>query len=194
MRPPEPQPQSGARAALEIVPLGDFAPALGAALAARLSRHVGVPCRLVAAAPIEDGARLAGREQLDAQALLRLVAGPASSAVVRLGLTTLDVGLPVFNFVFGLAHTDGVGAAVVSLARLDPVFEGLPADDETTARRALAEMLHELGHVAGLLHCGAPDCLMRFAGTVAQADARGAAFCSPCRARLPPWLRGPAWP
>lgn len=194
MRPPE--PQASAVALLEVVPLGGLARDRAAHLSARLSRHVGVPCRLAASLELDAVARLAGREQFDAQALLEIVARRAPSAlpVVGLGLTAQDVGLPLFSFVFGLARTAGARAAVVSLARLDPAFEGLPPDDETAARRALAEMVHELGHVAGLLHCRAPDCVMRFAGSVAQADARGGAFCRACRARLPRWLQAPAWP
>jgi archaemetzincin len=100
----------------------------------------------------------------------------------------------VFSFVFGLARTDGAHTAVVSLARLDPRFYGLPPDAEATSRRALGEMLHELGHAGRLAHCRAPDCVMRFAASIDLADARGARFCAACRALSPSWLRAPAWP
>jgi len=180
-------------AEVQIVPLGDCPRSLLEVLAAQLSRHVGVACRVLAdTVPSHDLPSLAGREQLDAHALLqRLESLPraAPPGAVRLGLTTRDIGLAVFSFVFGLAHTDDGRVAVVSLARLDPTFYGLAPDPGATARRALGEMLHELGHVAGLQHCIAPDCVMRFAGTVEKADARGAAFCDPCRAHLPHWLR-----
>ncbi len=195
MRPPEAQADAADVAVVEVVALGDLDFARAASLAARLSRHVSVPCRLLPGPSLHADMRLAPRPQHDAQALLTLVAGPGPGArpeAARLGLTDVDVGLPVFAFVFGLARTDGVQAALVSLARLDPTFAGLPPDEELTARRALGVMLHELGHLTGLAHCRAPSCVMRFAGTVAQADARGAAFCAACRARLPHWLRGPA--
>jgi archaemetzincin len=195
MRPPDPRAERAAAAVdeVQLVPLGDCPRPLVEALAARLSRQVGVACRVpVDAVPSRDLPALAGREQLDAHALLlRLASSPRGSpaGVVRLGLTTRDIGLPVFSFVFGLARTDDGRVAVVSLARLDPVFYGLPPDPEAAGRRALGEMLHELGHVAGLQHCLAPDCVMRFAGTVEKADARGCAFCDACRGRLPQWLR-----
>ena len=46
------------------------------------------------------------------------------------GVTSLDVGLPIFTFVFGRARQGG-SAAVVSLARLEPAFYGLAPDAET---------------------------------------------------------------
>lgn len=191
-------PVPAAVAEVQLVPLGDCPRALAEELAALLSRHVGVACRVPAdALPARDLPCLAGREQLDAHALLqRLASLPrrVPPGAVRLGLTKRDIGLAVFSFVFGLAHTGDGRVAVVSLARLDPAFYGLPPDSGVTARRALGEMLHELGHVAGLPHCIAPDCVMRFAGTVEKAEARGCAFCERCRARLPNWLRPRAAP
>lgn len=185
---------------IHLVPLGECAPTLVHALAARLSRHVSAACRVLAPR-LSSGSLplLPERDQLDAHALVQHLASSHTThgAAVVLGVTARDIGLAVFSFVFGLARTDDGRAAVVSLARLDPAYYGLAADAEVTARRALGEMLHELGHVAGLPHCTAADCVMRFAGTVQKADARGAAFCQPCQARLPHWLRPPrssTWP
>lgn len=179
-------------AEVHLVVLGECPRGRVEALAGQLSRHLGVACRVPAeAVPSRDLPVLAGREQLDAHALLQLLASrpPTAPRAVRLGVTTRDIGLAVFSFVFGLAHTADGRVAVVSLARLDPTFYGLPPDPAATTRRALGEMLHELGHVGGLQHCVAPDCVMRFAGTVDKADARGAVFCDPCGQRLPHWLR-----
>jgi archaemetzincin len=133
------------------------------------------------------GARLPDREQLDADALLRNLEARAPADVVLVGVTPFDVGVPIFTFVFGRARQGG-SAAVVSLARLDPSFYGLPADPEKATRRAVDEILHELGHVAGLRHCEDSSCLMRFVASVDQIDVRGSAFCTPCAARLPHWL------
>ena len=63
----------------------------------------------------------------------------------------------------------------------------------TCATPALvAEILHELGHLATLEHCPDRGCVMSFAGNIERADIRGSRFCAGCAARLPAWLRGPA--
>jgi archaemetzincin len=127
--------------------------------------------------------------KLDADGLLgRLESQPVPTGTVTVEVTGFDIAIPIFTFVFGRARADG-HAALVSTARLDPAFYGLPADTERTLRRAADEILHELGHVAGLRHCREPACLMRFAGTVQDVDVRGSAFCEWCARGLPRGLR-----
>ena len=56
------------------------------------------------------------------------------------------------------------------------------------AVRTEREVLHELGHLAGLHHCDAYDCLMYFASSVHAIDNRGSSFCRDCGERLPSGL------
>lgn len=107
---------------------------------------------------------------------------------ISIGLTSIDVATPIFTYVFGLARQRG-RTALVSTARLDPTFYGLPADEDLCAQRTVLEILHEIGHVVGLAHCPIPPCLMNFAGTVEKVDIRGATFCPSCAAQLPRWIR-----
>jgi archaemetzincin len=154
------------------------------ALVAELSRHVELPCRTVPA-PFDDPApRVPGRPEIDADRLLARLEQAPREAGPLVGLTEADLGLPLFTFVFGRARLGG-SAAVVSLARLRPERYGLPADPLLLARRAAAEILHELGHLAGLVHCADRSCLMWFAASVEAADLRGLAFCAGCAAALP---------
>jgi archaemetzincin len=174
---------------LELVGLGPLSPGLAVELVTRLSRRVRAPCRLEVGDREPELPRVPGRAQIDADALLeRLEARPLEAGAVVVGLTACDIAIPIFTFVFGRARSPGQ-AAVVSTARLDPAFYGLPTDPERTARRTIDEILHELGHVAGLRHCDDPACLMRFAGSVEHVDARGSEFCARCAARLPHALR-----
>jgi archaemetzincin len=175
--------------ALDLLPLGSLAGAAVAALASRLSRRLELPVHQLP--PAEPGVRrIPGRDQLDATALLAsLEARAAAHPRLLVGVIAEDIAIPVFTFVFGLARQVG-DACVVSLARTDPGFYGLPADTELRDTRAVCEILHELGHLATLEHCPDRGFLMSFAGNVEKVDTRGSQFCAGCAARLPRWLRG----
>jgi archaemetzincin len=175
---------------VEILPLGSFPAGLGAELTAAASRRLGAPCQLLAPEVLEAPV-VEGRTQVDADAVLRILeTRPVDERTVVVGLTAEDIGSPLFTHFFGRARVNG-HAAVVSIARLSPTFYGLPDDRAVTARRALLEILHEVGHVAGLLHCDRPSCVMRLTGTVEDLDARGTSWCESCAARLPRGLRPP---
>jgi len=146
----------------------------------RLSRMVTVPCHLDADRFRLPVPILEGRNQGDADRLLEAIeALPAAAGEVVVGLTPTDIGHPVFTHFFGRARRDG-HALVVSLARLAPDFYGLPRDDDLLVHRASLEILHELGHVAGLSHCDDHGCIMRFSPTAEGIDTRGTWFCSRC--------------
>jgi archaemetzincin len=164
---------------------------LVAAVASELSRRVRLPCRLVAAPAGPAPAPVPGRPQLDADRLLAGLEAVAADGVPLVGVTAADLGLPLFTFVFGRARLGG-RAVVVSLARLRPERYGLPADGALVARRAVVEILHELGHLAGLAHCADSACLMNFATSVEAADLRGSSFCASCAAALPAGVVRPA--
>lgn len=172
---------------VDLVPLGPLSSARAEQLAAALSRELVVACRIADGEPLVDRL-LPGRGQADADALLARLESRAAADRVLLGVSAQDLAIPIFTFVFGRARCGG-RAAVISLARLDPAFYGLPGDEDALVRRAVHEALHELGHVAALPHCERFPCLMRFAASVEKADVRGARFCDACAARLPAWMR-----
>jgi archaemetzincin len=168
---------------IAIAPLEPIDGDLLDAVLRALSGHVELPCRPVASPLVPPFDAVAGRPQLDAdRLLLRLEATGGRTPLV--GLVAADFGVPILSFVFGRARLGG-NAAVASLARLRPEFYGEVADAELVGRRAAAEILHELGHLAGLPHCPDAACLMAFAGDVETADQRGLAFCDLCAASLP---------
>lgn len=166
--------------------IGAFPSAVVEDLIGRVSRKVSVPCRL-GAPPIKGATPMLGdREQVDADELLRkLEKRHVEPGTLLVGMTMRDLGVKIFTFVFGQARRNGF-AALVSMARLRPEFYGLPADPELTARRAVAEIFHELGHILGLMHCTDFNCIMHFATNVETIDLRGNDFCSTCTAALPP--------
>jgi archaemetzincin len=116
------------------------------------------------------------RRQLRADLLLERVALASERPVV--GLTDADCYAPPLNFVFGIASLGG-SSAVVSLARLRA-----RANAGTLIARAMKEIFHELGHGAGLRHCGNPRCVMHFSNSLAETDVKGEQLCAACLRRL----------
>jgi len=100
-----------------------------------------------------------------------------------LGITDVDLFIPVLTFVFGEAQVGGP-AAVVSTARLGRTFDDKPASPTQVEARLTKECLHELGHTFGLVHCGAGACVMSRSNSVLDVDQKRPAFCRDCRQRL----------
>jgi archaemetzincin len=100
-----------------------------------------------------------------------------------LAVTGRDLFIPVLTFVYGHAQLGG-RVAVMSLARLRQEFYGLPRDSGILLERAVKEGLHETGHTFGLTHCADRRCVMTLGTNIRQVDAKGAAFCRACAARL----------
>lgn len=172
----------------DFVAVGPFPEALARDLVARASRRLPVACRL-RRGPGPVVSWLPGRDaQVDADRLLEALEATADRDAILVGLTAYDVASPLFTFFFGRARLAG-RAALVSTARLNPSYYGLPDDPERAAIRAVTEILHEWGHAAGLRHCTNVRCVMCPVTDVEALDARGSAFCSDCLLGLPKDLR-----
>ncbi len=104
--------------------------------------------------------------------------GPAEGRV--LGMTDVDLFIPILTFVFGEAQLDG-RAAVVSTARLvEPVL----VDRRVLWERLAKEAVHELGHALGLTHCSRPECAMSRSAGLRDVDRKGGQLCADCRTLL----------
>jgi archaemetzincin len=58
---------------------------------------------------------------------------------------------------------------------------GLAADENLLLSRLIKEVIHELGHTFGLIHCHAPDCVMRSSTYVEDIDQKGQSLCMSCK-------------
>lgn len=119
------------------------------------------------------------RKQYHATSILRDLAGIPGEARI-LGVTTVDLCVPIFTFVFGEAQVAG-RAAVVSMHRLREEFYGLPANPALLGERLLKEAVHELGHTFGLRHCQDWQCAMASSHTIDRLDLKGIRLCRACR-------------
>ena len=102
-----------------------------------------------------------------------------STAEKFLAITEVDLFIPMMTFVYGQAQLSGK-VAIVSLARLKPEFYGLPPDKDLTVRRIRKEVVHELGHTFGLVHCADKSCLMSLSTEIMQVDLKSDNFCRSC--------------
>ena len=173
---------------LHIIPIGKTDPSLIAWGAACASRELGL--WTVTLEPVDEPAEAydAERGQHSAVEMMRLLARVAPAGSFRvLGITERDLFIPMLSFVLGQAQLKG-RLAVVSLARLRQEFYGLPADDLTLRARLRTEILHELGHSFGLIHCPNTVCTMSLSTTVAHVDAKADGYCGSCQAQLEEYL------
>ena len=95
------------------------------------------------------------------------------------GITSLDLFVPILTFVYGQAQLDGK-AAIVSYHRLKQNFYGLPEDYRLLKNRFGKEIIHELGHTYGLVHCSDNNCVMHFANSIMHVDIKEDKFCETC--------------
>lgn len=100
-----------------------------------------------------------------------------------LGVTGVDLFIPVLTYVFGEAQLDG-RAAVVSTYRLDSQLYGLGPDRDLLFERLVKEAIHELGHTYNLIHCQTRSCVMMSSTYVENIDLKSLRFCTRCHRGL----------
>jgi archaemetzincin len=103
-----------------------------------------------------------------------------SKAIV---LTDLDLFVPILTHVFGEAELNG-RVAVVSSHRLHSEYYGLPKNIGLLRERITKEVIHELGHTFGLLHCHYSNCVMQSSTYVEDIDLKGMDFCNSCKNQI----------
>ena len=143
-----------------------------------------LPIRRLPALAIPAGAYDAKRGQYQSVEIMKMLAQSAPKDAVRvLGITDVDLAIPMLSFLFGQAQFDGP-VAVVSLCRLHQEFYGLPGEESVLRERTVKEVLHELGHTFGLVHCSEPTCAMSLATHVELVDAKQEQYCARCGLQL----------
>jgi len=100
-----------------------------------------------------------------------------------IGLFRVDLFIPVLTFIIGQAIYQG-NAGVVSLFRLKNELYGLKINENLLVERFIKEIIHELGHTFGLIHCISPTCVMRSSTYIEDVDQKEAHFCVKCREKI----------
>lgn len=98
-------------------------------------------------------------------------------------ITDVDIFIPIFTFVFGLAKLNG-NTGIVSMHRLDSIFYGLPEDKKLLQSRLTKEIIHEFGHLMGLKHCELYKCVMTSSTVVEELDTKSGNYCNSCKNQI----------
>lgn len=170
MRPPE----------IRIVAVGRVHPEVLEYLALTVSGTFDTGCHRLGVTLDTQGAYDSGRRQYNStQLLAKLLKVSNNSEGMILGVTEVDLFIPILTFVFGQAQLGGP-AALISTHRLRPQFYGLREEKQLFYSRCEKEANHELGHACGLGHCRSYDCAMHVSNSVEQVDLKRSSFCSAC--------------
>ncbi len=124
------------------------------------------------------------RRQYDGNKLLKEIETRfASESTKTLGLFNVDLYIPILTYIFGQAFLNG-RAGIASLYRLKNERYGIITDETIFMDRFRKEVIHELGHTFGLIHCYNTNCVMRSSTYVEDIDQKTHNLCLKCRTEL----------
>jgi archaemetzincin len=124
------------------------------------------------------------RRQYNGNDMLKLVDSMHfPDSLKTLGLFNVDLFIPILTFIFGQAFLGG-HSGIASLYRFNNERYGMTGDNQFLLDRFKKEVIHELGHTFGLIHCHNPTCVMRSSTYVEDIDQKNQQFCSKCRSEI----------
>lgn len=168
---------------LQILPIGCPDVDLVGWLAEALHEKFHTPTEIVSPPLDASFALHLERQQYHSSEILASMQRYVNGSTWRLlGITPLDLYIPILTFVFGEAQLGGK-SAIVSYHRLQQEFYGLPKDLDLLANRTLVESVHELGHTLHLTHCHDHQCAMAPSHAVEWIDIKDSGFCEDCLSR-----------
>lgn len=128
------------------------------------------------------------RSQYYSRLILEKLAEEAPpNAIKVIGLTDVDLFIPIFTYVYGEAQLGGK-TCIVSTYRLKEglIFSG---KSDYFVERVIKEVLHELGHTFRLRHCPDTACIMHYCHSIQDVDRKTNQFCRYCRILLQDEIR-----
>lgn len=169
---------------LQLVSIGDFDGRLLMQLAPAMASLFRMPTEVLPVCLDPEFAYHGERQQYHSSEILQAMqsfVGPDSWRV--LGITLVDLYIPILTFVFGEAQIGGP-CGLVSAHRLRQEFYGLPVDRDLLQQRLLKEAVHEIGHTIDLTHCDDYQCAMAPSHAVEWIDLKDSLLCPSCQARV----------
>jgi len=126
----------------------------------------------------------AGRRQYNGNQLLKEIDSFITpDALKAIGLFSVDLYIPILTYIFGQAVLGGK-SGIASVYRLYNERYGLPANRGILIERFQKEVIHELGHTFGLIHCNDPLCVMKSSTYVEDIDLKNLHLCHTCKLQI----------
>jgi archaemetzincin len=121
------------------------------------------------------------RRQYNGSKLLTVVdEGFSEQNNKSIGLFNVDLFIPILTYIFGQAYLNG-NTGIASAYRLSNERYGMISNDAYILDRFKKEIIHELGHTLGLIHCRVPSCVMKSSTYVEDIDQKSTSLCTSCR-------------
>ncbi|HVP63751.1 MAG TPA: archaemetzincin [candidate division Zixibacteria bacterium] len=169
--------------AIQLLPIGAPHRPLLEWLCSELGAAFHMPCEILSPALQPNATFHPERQQYHSSELLARMQSHVKWNTWRiLGVTQVDLYVPILTFVFGEAQMGGK-CSLVSYHRLRQEYYGLPPDMNLLSRRLLIESVHELGHTFELTHCDDYSCVMASSHAVEWIDIKEYTFCASCASR-----------
>lgn len=167
-----------------LIPIGNFENDLMIHLADGIANEFNVPVRIREASFDLSDYFDPGRRQYNGNKLLEQLGRMITPGSLKtIGLFNVDLFIPILTFIFGQA-TLGGDKGIASAYRLNNELYGMPPDKNLLRDRFRKEVIHELGHTFGLIHCQNVDCVMRASTYVEDIDLKSMHLCDSCRNAL----------
>jgi archaemetzincin len=124
------------------------------------------------------------RRQYNANSILNSIDYRSPEVNLKnIGLFKVDLFIPILTYIFGQAALNG-SSGIASQYRLRNEHYGIKKDENLLLERFTKVIIHELGHMFGLIHCQNPICVMRSSTYVEDIDQKNQNFCIPCRSSI----------
>jgi archaemetzincin len=165
---------------IAIQPLGEVRGDVVDAIAEELEAFYKVPTHIYQGHPIPEGAHHPQRGQYNCYPILAFLRRlRAEHAAKTIGVTEVDLFVPILTYVFGEAEMGG-HAAVMSTYRLARGQDRQPVSSGQLFNRAAKIAIHEVAHTFRLVHCKEDGCLMGSFPVVDRMDEGPIRFCRYC--------------
>jgi archaemetzincin len=163
-----------------ICPLGFVEDEIIDRIAEHIEERCGIECRISKKMGKPEYAYDERRCQYNSKLILkRLIKRSPKKIFGFMGVTSVDLFVPILTYVYGLAAMEDQ-CSIISTHRLQPQFYDQPPDRDLLVDRAQKTALHEMGHCLGLTHCRNRHCVMYSSAKIEDTDFKKSVFCPTC--------------